>query len=234
MHDTFDDPLSGWSGRRFVAVATFVLVGALAACSSSAATGSPTSAASPAATGAAAPTTIASAIPSALPAPSATPTDVNTTPDPSGDATPDYLDIVRLRADAASGDLTLALDLAGAVPPGSPAVGQLAYTYSIDVDGDGTPDYAVALTLLPGGGFQPSLTDLRTGARLEGSAYPGSATTAGRSITITLRLDAIRCPTSLHLRAASVQTKGGVRSGDSVPDASTDWIQVATDCPTPS
>jgi hypothetical protein len=226
MHETFDDPRSRWSRRRFVAASAFVLVTVLAACSSSGATGSPTSAAAPTAT--------ASAVPSALPAPSATPTDVNTTPDPSGDATPDYLDIVRLHADAASGDLTLGLDLAGAVPPGSPAVGQLAYTYSIDVDGDGTPDFTVALTLLPGGGFQPSLTDLRTGARLDGSAYPGSATTAGRNITITLRLDAIGCPPSLHLRAASVQTKGGVKSGDSVPDASTDWIKVATDCPTPS
>lgn len=230
MNETLDDPLSRRSCRRFAPAATFVLVSVLAACSSSGAAGSPTGAGTPSAITSA----ITSAVPSALSGPSATPTDVNTTADPSGDATPDYLDIVRLRADAASGDLTLALDLAGAVPTGSPAVGQLAYVYSIDVDGDGTPDYTAALTLLPGGGFQPSLVDLRTGAKLEGSAYPGSATTAGRNITLTLRLDAIGCPPSLQLRAASEQTKGGTRSGDSVPDAAADWIQVLTDCPTPS
>jgi len=155
---------------------------------------------------------------------------VTTTADPTGDATPGYLDIVRMRPDASSGQLTLTLDLAAAVPTGSPQVGELAYIFWLDVDGDGAPHYAAALALLPGGGFAPSLVNIRTGVKLEGGAYPGTANLAGRSITLTLPLAKLGCPPTLHVRAASEQTKGGTKSGDTVPDVATDWIPVATGC----
>lgn len=212
-----------------------LLLGSLvAACTTgSASTGEPALASGPPTS-----STAATVAPSgsAPPTPSTTSTiaPVSTTGDGSGDATPAYLDISRLRVEAASGQLTLALDLAGAVPTGSPTVGQLAYVFSLDVDGDGAWDYTATLQLVPGGGFQPSLVDRRTGDRLEGAAYPGTANLAGRSITLTLPLDALACPAILQVRAASEQTKGGTKTGDTVPDAATEWISVSTGCPSPS
>ena len=153
-----------------------------------------------------------------------------TTIDGTGDVTPGYLDIVAMRAQAASGSLELGLDLAAAVPPGSPGVGQLAYAFQLDVDGDGEWDYTATLKLVPGGGFQPGLARRSSGQPLEGPSFPGTANLAGSTISLTLRLDAIGCPATVGIRATSQQRKGGTTAGDEVPDASGAWIQVPTGC----
>ncbi|MEP6638174.1 MAG: hypothetical protein ABJC39_02395 [Chloroflexota bacterium] len=150
--------------------------------------------------------------------------------DGSGEVTPDYLDISALRVGSTSGQLTLSMDLAGAVPPGVPRVGLLAYTFSLDVDDDGAEDYVAALKLVPEGGFRPSLTDRRSGAILEGPGYPGAANLAGRTITLTIPVDALGCPPTVRVRAGSEGTTGGTTVRDRVPDAETAWIAVSTGC----
>lgn len=157
-----------------------------------------------------------------------------TVTDGSGDVTPDYLDITTLRAGSASGLLTLSMDLAEAVPTGTPGVGLVAYSFSLDVDGDGNEGYSAALKLVPGGGFQPSLTNRRSGTVLEGSAYPGTATLAGRTITLTVRLDALACPPTIRVHAQSEGTQAGTTVSDRVPDSETAWIAVSTGCQPPA
>ena len=146
--------------------------------------------------------------------------------------TPSYLDIVALNAeaDAGSGTLSLGLDLAGAVPSSNPSVGQLAYVFSLDVDGDGVWDYTATLKLVPEGGFRPSLVARAGGTPREGPDYPGTANLAGSTVSLTLRLDAIGCPARVGVRAASQQTKAGSTAGDAVPDASDSWMTVTTGC----
>ncbi|MEA2654489.1 MAG: hypothetical protein QOI37_1716 [Chloroflexota bacterium] len=218
---------------RAVLIAVSFLVVALAGCTSGAvASGTP--AGSVASVGPSMAPSVVPSVSPGVPGTSASPTTVKTTGDTSGDATPAYLDIAGLRVDAASAQLTLALDLGAAVPPGSPDVGQLAYVFSLDVDGDGTADYTATFELIPGGPYRPVLVDTRSGKRLEGAAYPGTASLAGQTVTLTLPLDSLGCPSAIGVRGASERTKGGVKSGDTVPDGATDWIQVTTGCPTPS
>jgi len=146
--------------------------------------------------------------------------------------TPSYLDIVALNAEADAGSrtLSLGLDLAGAVPSSNPSVGQLAYVFYLDVDGDGAWDYTATFKLVPEGGYRPSLATSAGGAPREGPDYPGTAALAGSTVSLTLRLDAIGCPPRVSVRAASQQTKAGVTAGDTVPDASDAWIPVTTGC----
>jgi len=206
-----------------------LLLGALAGCSSAGATGAPTPTALASATGSPSSTPLASPLPaaSAVASPVAS---AGFTVDGSGDVTPSYLDIVAMRAGAESGSLTLALDLAGAVPAGNPSVGQLAYVFYVDVDGDGAWDYTATFKLVPEGGYRPSLATRAGGAGREGPDFPGTAALAGSTVSLTLRLDAIGCPASVGVRAASQQTKAGATAGDTVPDASDAWIPVTTDC----
>ena len=209
----------------FVTLALFVV---LAGCSAGGgATGGPTSA--PAAS--TSPVVTSTSLASLHPTGSGYSSAAEAT-DAAGDVTPSYLDIVALRAgaEAGSGTLTLGLDLAGAVPPGSPAVGQLAYVFSLDVDGDGVSDHTATLKLVPEGGFRPSLVARTGGSPREGPDYPGTADLTGSTVSLTLRLDAIGCPARVGVRAASQQTKAGVTAGDAVPDASDGWIAVSTDC----
>jgi hypothetical protein len=166
---------------------------------------------------------------SAPPSPSPNaPTSV--TVDGSGDATPGYLDIVNLRIDAVPPHLTLSLDLFDPIPTGSPSVGELAYVFYLDVDGDGTWDWSAGLTLVPGGGFRPSLVEQSSGRRLEAAAFPGTANMAGRTLTMTIPLGAIGCPATVGVKAASQRTQGGTTSGDTVPDAASAWVPVETGC----
>jgi len=207
------------------AVALAAVLASLAGCSS---TGAPASA-SAAPTGAA--SGLASLAPVSTPLPSVSAAaSAGTTIDGAGDVTPSYLDIVAMRAGAEAGSLTLGLDLAAAVPAGSPAVGQLAYHFYLDVDGDGAWDYTAALKLVPEGGFRPSLVGRGSTPPLEGPAFPGTANLAGSTISLMLRLDAIGCPSSVGVRADSQQTKAGATAGDQVPDAPDAWIPVATGC----
>lgn len=213
-------------------LATLFLVSVVAACTTGGAASREPALASPAPTPSiAAIVTPPAASSSPLPLATSTITPVNTAADGSGDATPAYLDISRLRVEATGGLLTLVLDLAAAVPPGSPEVGQLAYVFSLDVDGDGAWDHTATLRLVPEGGFRPTLVDRRSGVRLEGAAYPGTANLAGRSVTLTVPFAALGCPPIVGVRAASEQTKGGTTTGDTVPDAETEWIQVSSGCP---
>ena len=151
--------------------------------------------------------------------------------DPAGDVRPGYIDITRMNAGAASGALALGLDLADTVPPGSPAVGQVAYVFYLDVDGDGAWDYTVTLGLLPGGGYQPSFVDRTSSKKLEGAAFPGTAQLEGQHVSLTVRLDAMGCPATIAVQGAATQTKGGVRAGDAVPDATDQWVMTQTGCP---
>jgi hypothetical protein len=213
-------------------LAALLLVSVLAGCSASgAASGTPARGSPNGSAIATAATGVTPSASAASPSPTtASIGSVNATADRAGDASPGYLDISQLRIGAASGQLTLGLDLAAAVPTGSPSVGLLAYTFSIDVDGDGAWDYRATLSLVPEGGFRPSLANRRTGQTLEGSAYPGTANMAGQSITLTVPLATLGCPPVVHVRAASERTQGGTTSGDTAPDASADWVLVSTGC----
>jgi hypothetical protein len=220
MNEPTDDPEANRARKRVVPLAMLALVSVLAACTANPATGGP----------AGAPSASTPSVTSISPTTSPTTTGVNTTIDGAGDVTPSFLDIVAMRASADSGSLTLGLDLAAAVPAGSPTVGQLAYLFYLDVDSDGAWDYTAALTLVPEGGFRPSLLGRGSTPPLEGPAFPGTANLAGSTISLTLRLDAIGCPSSVGVRAASQQTKAGATAGDQIPDAPEAWTPVETGC----
>ncbi len=144
---------------------------------------------------------------------------------------PGYIDITRLDVGTAAGAVTLGLDLAGSVPPGSPAVGQVAYVFYLDVDGDGAWDDTATLGLLPGGGYQPRFVDRTSGKTLDGAAFPGTAQLEGQRVSLTVRLDAMGCPATIAVQGAATQTKGGVRADDAVPDATDQWVTTRTGCP---
>lgn len=213
---------------RVRALVGSLLVACLAGCSAApGATGGPT-------TGAASPSSVATSAAGAEtaspPTPSPTGSAGPSTDDPAGDVTPSFLDITRLGVDANATSLLLSLDLAAEVPPGSPNVGSLAYEFALDIDGDGTADQTVSLAQLPGGGFSPTLTDARSGARLTGSSFPGTADLGGRAISMTVTLTALGCPPVIGVRATSRQTKAGVTVTDQAPDAAGSWVSVTTAC----
>ncbi|HEY4189415.1 MAG TPA: hypothetical protein VGM28_03260, partial [Candidatus Limnocylindrales bacterium] len=107
----------------------------------------------------------------------------------------------------------------------------LAYAFELDTDGDGIADMTASLTLLPGGGFSPTLVDARTGAPVAGATFPGTADLAGRTITLTVRLEALGCPPNVGVRATSKQTRAGTTVMDEAPDAAGSWIVVTAACP---
>ena len=217
------------AGLRVRVLVGSLLVVGLAACSASpAATGGPSTAGG-------------SSLSPVAPTPGVTATGSRSTPspassaalsarDPAGDVTPTFLDITRLGVDANATSLLLSLDLAAEVPPGSPNVGSLAYEFALDIDGDGTADQTVTLAQLPGGGFSPTLTDARTGARLTGPSFPGTADLGGRAISMTVTLTALGCPPVIGVRATSRQTKAGVTVTDQAPDPAGSWVSVTTGC----
>ena len=125
------------------------------------------------------------------------------------------------------------MSLATDVPSGSPLVGLLAYRFYLGTGDDGAWDQMAALELAPGGGFVPVLVDRSTGGRLEGSRYPGTASLAGRRITLTVPLADLGCPPVIRVRAVAEQTKGGVNVRDEAPDRADDWARVETGCPAP-
>ena len=207
-----------------------LLTFSLAACSSSAgATGLPAgSTASDVPTG----TPVIGTAPSlSVGQPTPAPSGTNSTTDPAGDVTPGFIDIVTLSADGQPGSLNLSMTLADGVPTGSPAVGSLAYSFDLDTDGDGTADYTATLALVPGGGFSPTLIDKHAGSKLTGSDFPGTATVAGATIALTVRFEALGCPSAVGVRGASQQTKAGATTGDQVPDAPDVWVIVTGACP---
>lgn len=122
------------------------------------------------------------------------------------------------------------MSMAAAVPTGTPAVGQLAYRFYLDADNDGVWDRMAALESAAGGGFIPVLVDRRTGERLEGARYPGTANLAGRLISLTVRLEDLGCPPVIGVRGTAEQTKGGSSVRDEVPDAADAWTRIDTDC----
>ena len=169
------------------------------------------------------------------PAASESPSGIGTADDKAGDVTPGFVDIVRIGADGRASSLDLTIDLAADVPTGTPLVGELAYAFDLDTNGDGVADMTAALTLQPGGGFTPSLLDARSGAPVGGPAFPGTANVAGRTITMTVRFEALGCPATVGVRASSKQTKGGTTVTDQAPDAAGSWIRVTAACaPSPS
>jgi hypothetical protein len=215
-------------------LAILLLLSVLAACSStSSVSGEPTGGPSPISNPPVEPTVAPSgSVPG--PPPSTSKSALGSiTVDGTGEVTPGYLDIVRMRVQAVPEVLTLSLDLAAAVPTGSPEVGQLAYMFYLDVDADGVWDYSATLSLVPESGFRPTLTDRRTGQRSGGPDYPGTATLADRSLSLTVQLEALGCPATVRVRGASEQTKGGAKAGDQVPDATGEWIAVTTRCTAP-
>ena len=154
--------------------------------------------------------------------------------DPTTDATPGYVDIVRLQGSGERGTLTLTMTLADDVPAGFPDVGLLAYRFYVDADGDGSWDHMAGLELAPGGGFVPVFVDRASGARSEGPRYPGSANLAGRVISMTVPLTAMGCPPVIGLRGRTEWVKGGSSVVDNVPNLATSWLQIQTGCEGPS
>jgi hypothetical protein len=176
------------------------------------------------------PASPASTVPRSPGAANPSPGSIDTT-DPSSDATTGFTDIVRLQAEPIQGSISLMLSLAAPVPPGTPAVGQLAYRFYLDTDGDGTWDDMAALEAVPGGGFVPVLVDRLTGRRREGAEYPGTAALSGQLVSMTVRLADIGCPPVIRVRAVAEQTIGGAATRDEVPDGVNDWLPVDTGCP---
>jgi hypothetical protein len=171
---------------------------------------------------------------SPMPGASAAP-ESNVATDPVADATPGYVDIVRIQGEGRGGVLTLTMSLAADVPTGSPAVGQLAYRFAIDANGDGTWDHMAALELAAGGGFVPVFLDRASGVRSAGpGSYPGTAYIAGRVITLTVPLAALSCPPVVGIQGAAEQVKGGLTVRDQVPDDITAWVRIQTGCEGPS
>ena len=217
------------------------LLGTLAACgsvepstpmpsSASAPTGLPASS-NPSAQATSDPTTPpASTLPSSSTAATPSPGSEGTT-DPSGDATPGFIDIVRLQAESGQESIALGLSLAAAAPAGTAVVGQLAYRFYLDIDGDGLWDHMAALEAVPGDGFVPALVDRLPGRKQQGPAYPGTAEVSGDSVAMTVRLTDIRCSSLIRVRALAEQTQAGSTARDEVPDAASEWIPVETVCP---
>lgn len=219
---------TGLAGLLFVAVVT--------ACTSGAPSGGvgggggsppPDATVSPPTPSASAP--VGSPMPGASAAPGS-----NVATDPVADATPGYVDIVRIQGEGSGGVLTLTMSLAADVPTGSPAVGQLAYRFSIDANGDGTWDHMAAFELAAGGGFVPVFLDRASGVRSAGPSYPGTAYIAGRVITLTVPLAALSCPPVVGIQGTAEQLKGGSTVRDQVPDDITAWVRVQTGCEGPS
>jgi hypothetical protein len=183
------------------------------------------SATAPATPSASAPATTAPSLPS----PSG-PGTANAVADPRGDASPDYVDLVELRAGVLAGQLELALRVAAPPPASSVAAGVLTYAFALDLNGDGQADRSAELALVPEGGFRPVLIDLATGSRLEGAQFPGTAGLTGADVTLSVSLDALACPASIGVRGSSHRTQGGDTIGDDVPDPAAGPLVVKTGC----
>lgn len=151
---------------------------------------------------------------------------------PSADASPGFIDIVELEVGAVEGSISLSMSLAASVPPATPVVGKLAFRFYLDVDGDGAWDRQATLESVPGGGFVPTLVDRGSGGRLAGPAYPGTASLAGRRITLTVRLDHLGCPAVIGVRATAEQTRAGGTVREEAPEPAEAWSRVETGCPT--
>jgi hypothetical protein len=221
---------------RVTGLAGLLVAAVVAACTSSAPSGSvgrasgsppPDATVSPLAPSASA------SLGSPMPSVSAVPQS-NVATDPVADATPGYVDIVRIQGEGRGGVLTLTMSLAADVPTGSPAVGQLAYRFSIDANGDGTWDHMAGLELAAGGGFVPVFLDRASGVRSTGPSYPGTADITGRVITLTVPLAALSCPPVIGIQGAAEQVKGGSTVRDQVPDGITAWLRIQTGCEGPS
>jgi len=150
--------------------------------------------------------------------------------DQTADATPGYIDIVRMQGTGDGAVLTLTMTLADGVPTGSPTVGQLAYRFYLDTGGDGAWDHMVALELVAGGGFVPVLLDRASGVRSEGPRYPGTTNLAGPVISMTIPLAAVSCPPVIGVQGVTERTKGGSTAGDRAPDAASSWLRIQTGC----
>jgi hypothetical protein len=174
------------------------------------------------------PTASAPSDPSAVPMPSPRPPS-GALEDGSSDVTPAFLDIVRLEASAADGSLNLGMTLADSAPTGSPLVGVLAYRFYLDTDDDGAWNWVVALDLVPGGGYVPSIAD-RAGSRESGPAFPGTVNLSGGRISMTVPLDALGCPSVIGVRAMAEQTKSSATVRDEAPDRPDQWSRVQTGC----
>jgi hypothetical protein len=117
------------------------------------------------------------------------------------------------------------------VPTAALLVGNVAYRFYLDMDGDGTWDHMAALEAVPGSGFVPVLVDRLPGRKREGSEFPGTANVSGHIVSMTVRVADIGCPPLIRVRALAEATTAGSTSRDEVPEAATDWIRVETGCP---
>lgn len=141
---------------------------------------------------------------------------------------PSFIAIRDAAATSADGILSLSLSLVAAVPPGGPTVGILGYRFLLDTNDDGAWDHIVALELKAGGGFVPVLLD-RSGTRLEGPAYPGTANLAGSRISMSVSVEALGCPAMVGFRAVAEQTRNASTVVDEAPGPN-DWSRVETSC----
>jgi hypothetical protein len=77
------------------------------------------------------------------------------------------------------------------------------------------------VTNLESGSWSPSLTDYSTGQAYSDTTFPGVATVAGRTVSITVSLDALGTPEHLRLSAVTQRADnetGGVIAEDELTE----------------
>ena len=140
----------------------------------------------------------------------------------------DHIDIVKLTAAADGSSLRLALDLAGVVPAAlSSKDQQVTYLFELEKDRSGAFDYWIVISNLENGSWSASITDYTEaghGGSAYGSRFPGSSVVDGKSVQVTVALEAIGNPSRLRIAAAAQradQVSGVVLAQDHAPKDTT-------------
>jgi hypothetical protein len=138
------------------------------------------------------------------------------------------VDIVKLTASADGSSLRLLLDLAGDVPAGvSSTDQQITYLFQVETDRSGTFDYWIVISNLENGAWSASITDYTEaghGASAYGPRFPGSNVVDGRSVAVTVALQALGHPSRLRIAAAAQRAdhvSGVVLAEDHAPKDTT-------------
>ncbi len=116
-----------------------------------------------------------------------------------------YADLRGVEASlAANRRLEIDLKLLHGPPPRlDPTIEAVTYTVVVDIDGDGQPDFKVIYGNDIDGqdGFAASLENRRTGQIDSGTAFPGTVTIKGSTITFLVRRTALGTPRAYALAA---------------------------------
>jgi LysM repeat protein len=143
-------------------------------------------------------------------------------------ATQGYADITGLSAELLDDKrLRIALQLVHAPPDRmDPDVEAARYIVVIDIDGDGQPDYRLLYANDVEGltGFSGALLDRRSGDVRQGTDFPGQVATSGRTITFTVRRQALGSPRTFAIAASVERVYHPGGKGDAEVEQTTDHV----------